>query len=139
MLRTTGSADEVASASKRITLTGSSKISCSQISKVSRNQIVGDSDDSFNGRHSHRFRTKRQYWAYSGLAVETKSSDDYEVVNGRIRRKHKAPLTRGLNRNYSRRLKRVYKGAAQNAKHHRLFSPYYGALLKKDCGPRLRI
>jgi transposase len=77
----------------------------------------------------HRFRTKRQYWAYAGLAVETKSSDDYELFQGRIRRKRKPPLTRGLNRNFSRRLKRVYKGAAQNAKNHRLFKPYYTALL----------
>lgn len=52
----------------------------------------------------HRFRTKRQYWAYTGLAVETKSSDDYEMIHGIIRRKKKMPLTRGLNRNYSRRL-----------------------------------
>jgi transposase len=85
----------------------------------------------------HRFRTKRQYWTYSGLAVETKSSDDYEIINGRIRRKRKFPLTRGLNRNYSRRLKRVYKGAAQNAKHHRLFAPYYAALLERGLRPSL--
>jgi transposase len=57
----------------------------------------------------HRFRTKRQYWAYCGMAVVTKSSDDYEIIQGRIWRKKKAPLTRGLNRNFSRRMKRVYK------------------------------
>jgi len=31
-----------------------------------------------------RFRTKRQFWPYIGLAVVTKSSSDYKEVEGRI-------------------------------------------------------
>jgi transposase len=85
----------------------------------------------------HRFRTRRQYWAYAGLAVVTKSSDDYQIIGSRIYRKKKPPLTRGLNRNFSRRMKRIYKGAAQNAKKHKLFAPYYQRLLADGIRPSL--
>jgi len=63
----------------------------------------------------HRFRTRKQFWTYSGLAVVTKTSAEYEVVNGRLVRSNKRPLVRGLNRNYNRALKEVFKGAAQSA------------------------
>ena len=62
-----------------------------------------------------RFRTKRNLWAYCGLAVVTHSSSDYELVNGQVVRKRRAPMTRGLNRNYNRELKDVFKGAATAA------------------------
>jgi transposase len=62
-----------------------------------------------------RFRTKRQLWAYAGLAVVTQSSADYLVVGGRPVRRRRAPLTRGLNRNHNRVLKDVFKGAATAA------------------------
>jgi len=32
----------------------------------------------------HRFRSKRQFWAYCGLALETRSSADYGFVNGQL-------------------------------------------------------
>ena len=35
----------------------------------------------------HRFRTKRQFWAYCGLALETRDSAEYRVVNGQLERK----------------------------------------------------
>ncbi len=54
-----------------------------------------------------RFRTKRQLWAYSGLAVTTKSSADYRMVKGALRKAGQARVTRGLNANYNRALKRV--------------------------------
>lgn len=63
----------------------------------------------------HRFRTKRQLWPYVGLAVVTRSSADQEIVDGQLRRRKRAPLTRGLNRNYNRVLKDVFKGAANAA------------------------
>ena len=44
-----------------------------------------------------RFRTKRNLWAYAGLAVVTRSSADYVLVDGRPVRRRRAPLTRGLN------------------------------------------
>ncbi len=62
-----------------------------------------------------RFRTKRNLWPYVGLAVVTHSSADEEFVDGRLRRRHKAPLTRGLNRNHHPILKAVFKGAANAA------------------------
>lgn len=62
-----------------------------------------------------RFRTKRNLWAYSGLAVVTVTSSEYEIVDGRARRRRRQPLTRGLNRNHNRVLKNVFKGAATAA------------------------
>jgi transposase len=61
----------------------------------------------------HRFRTKRQFWAYIGLGIVTKTSSEYTVVDGQVRRSNKRPLVRGLNRNYNRALKWVFKGAAK--------------------------
>ena len=57
-----------------------------------------------------RFRTKRQFWTYCGLAGVTRSSDDYRFNDGRLERRSKSVATRGLNHNYNRRLKRVFKG-----------------------------
>jgi hypothetical protein len=62
-----------------------------------------------------RFRTKRNLWAYSGLAVVTASSSDYALVDGRPVRRRRAPMTRGLNRNHNRVVKDVFKGAATAA------------------------
>ncbi len=62
-----------------------------------------------------RFRTKRNLWAYAGLAVVTRSSADYALSNGRPVRRRRAPMTRGLNRNHNRVLKDVLKGAATAA------------------------
>jgi len=62
-----------------------------------------------------RFRTKRNLWAYAGLAVVTRTSAEYEVVAGRPVRRRRAPLTRGLNQNYNRVLKNVLKSAATAA------------------------
>ncbi len=62
-----------------------------------------------------RFRTKRNLWAYAGLAVVTRSSAEYAIIAGRPVRRPRAPLTRGLNRNHNRVLKDVFKGAATAA------------------------
>jgi len=61
----------------------------------------------------HRFRTKKQFWAYCGLAVVTTTSGEYELVNGRVCKSKKRPLVRGLNNNYNRAMKSVFKGAAK--------------------------
>ena len=59
-----------------------------------------------------RFRTKRQFWAYCGLAVVSRSSSDWEPKSeAGFRPKHRS-LTRGLNRNHNPLLKEVFKGAA---------------------------
>ena len=65
----------------------------------------------------HRFRTRRQLWAYSGLAVVTHSSGDHRFEAGKpIRRRVTA--TRGLNHNFHRVLKKVFKQAAFDASIH---------------------
>ena len=63
----------------------------------------------------HRFRSKRQFWGYSGLAVVTRITAEYELVKGRIRRTKRRPALRGLNPNCNRVLKDVFKGAAGTA------------------------
>ncbi len=62
-----------------------------------------------------RFRTKRNLWAYAGLAVVTRSSAEYTIVAGQAVRRRRSPMTRGLNRNHNRVLKDVFKGAATAA------------------------
>lgn len=62
-----------------------------------------------------RFPTKRNLWAYVGLAVVTHSSADHKFVAGRPVRRQRKPLTRGLNRNHNPVIKAVFKGAATAA------------------------
>ena len=45
----------------------------------------------------------------------TRSSGDNEIVDGKVRRRKRAPLTRGLNRNHNPLLKNVFKAAANAA------------------------
>jgi transposase len=63
----------------------------------------------------YRFRTIKQFWKYIGLAVRTTVTAEYEIDEGQTRRSKKKPLSRGLNRNYNRALKEVFKGAAGTA------------------------
>ncbi len=66
----------------------------------------------------HRFRTRRQLWAYSGLAVVTHSSADHRFESGLLVRR-RVTATRGLNHNFHRVLKKVFKQAAFDASLHR--------------------
>ena len=63
----------------------------------------------------HRFRTKRQLWAYSGFAVETHDSGEYRYVRGKPQRNRERITVRGLNHNYNKDLKNLFKGAAISA------------------------
>ena len=58
-----------------------------------------------------RFRTTRQFWSYSGLAIVTRSSSDW-VREGRTWVRKPTTHTRGLNRNRQPELKTIFKGAA---------------------------
>jgi transposase len=60
----------------------------------------------------HRFRTRRQLWSYSGLAVVTHMSSEYEIKAERVVRSRKPIATRGLNRNCNRTLKDIFISAA---------------------------
>jgi hypothetical protein len=62
-----------------------------------------------------RFRTKRNLCAYCGLAVVTHSSSEYALQEGRVVRRQRARLTRGLTRNHNRVLKDLFKAAATAA------------------------
>src|SRR5580704_12548956 len=63
----------------------------------------------------HRFRTKRQLWAYSGLGLKTYSSGEYRYVEGQLRRAKRPVSIRGLNLNHNHDLKNIFKGAAIRA------------------------
>jgi transposase len=80
----------------------------------------------------HRFRTKRQFWPYCGLGVVTLTSSEYVTINGKICRSKKPVGTRGLNRNYNRHLKAIFKDAAQYASHKPPFKQYYDRLIAKN-------
>jgi transposase len=85
----------------------------------------------------HRFRTKRQLWAYCGLAVVTRSSGDYQFREGRAEKRQRAPMTRGLNPNFSHRLKEVFKSAALAGIHRAPFDRCYARLVEKGMRPEL--
>jgi transposase len=76
----------------------------------------------------HRFRTKRQLWAYCGFAVITRSSADYQVSGDKLQRRHQSTQTRGLNPCFSRRLKVAFKGAALEALKTEAFKKMYERL-----------
>jgi transposase len=63
----------------------------------------------------HRFRSKRQFWAYCGLGLETRSSADYQQIEGRLKPSRKKVLIRGLNVDHNHDLKNIFKGAALSA------------------------
>ncbi|HVO81392.1 MAG TPA: transposase [Terriglobales bacterium] len=63
----------------------------------------------------YRFRTKRQFWSYCGLALETRSSADYRFEDGELVRRERACWVRGLNWNHNHELKNVFKSAATTA------------------------
>ena len=86
----------------------------------------------------HRFRTKRQLWAYSGLALETHSSGEYHYVGGQLQRSRKPAALRGLNQNHNHDLKSIFKGAATKASSAPgPFYDFYGALLAKGMKPTM--
>ena len=63
----------------------------------------------------HRFRTKRQLWAYSGFAVETHDSGEYRYVRGKLQRNRERITVRGLNHNHNKDVKNLFKSAAISA------------------------
>src|SRR5258706_6467446 len=87
----------------------------------------------------HRFRTKRQFWSYSGLAVVTRTSGDYEWVEGRTRRRKKAVQTRGLNKNFNRPLKAIFKGAALSAIQTDEFKQFYQRMIDEKIRPEMAL
>jgi transposase len=86
----------------------------------------------------HRFRSKRQFWAYCGLAIETRESAEYRIVNGQVERKNKRALIRGLNWNHNHELKNLFKAAATTATTREgVFREFYLGLLSKGTQPEM--
>jgi transposase len=86
----------------------------------------------------HRFRTKRQFWAYCGLGLETRSSADYRFENGQLLRSKKPVFIRGLNWNHNHDLKNLFKSAATTASARQgPFRTFYEALLAKGALPAM--
>jgi transposase len=79
----------------------------------------------------HRFRTRQQLWSYSGLAVVTHMSSEYEMKEGRVVRSRKPMATRGLNRNCNRRMKDVFIGAATGGTQTEPYRSYLQGLENK--------
>ncbi len=85
----------------------------------------------------HRFRNKRRFWSYCGLAVVTRSSADWvQQANGRM---VWGPViqTRGLNKACNHQLKDVFKGAALSAKRSGPMRDAYEHLLSAGTKPNL--
>jgi transposase len=86
----------------------------------------------------HRFRTKRQLWAYGGLGIETHSSADHRYVDGQLQPSKKQVSLRGLNRNHNHDLKNIFKGAAIIAATKAgPFQEFYDALVAKGIRPEM--
>lgn len=87
----------------------------------------------------HRFRTKRQFWAYCGLALEMRDSGEYRMVDGQVERRKKPAQIRGLNWNHNHELKNLFKAAATSASAcDGVFREFYLGLLRKNMSRRWR-
>jgi transposase len=85
----------------------------------------------------HRFRTKHQLWSYSGLAVITHMSSEYDIRDGHIVRSRKPVATRGLNRNCNRRLKEVFISAATGGSQSEPYRSYLEGLKRRGVRPEM--
>jgi transposase len=85
-----------------------------------------------------RFRSKRQLWAYSGLAVETHDSAQYRYVDGQLQRSKKPQQVRGLNQNHNHAMKDIFKSTALSATLRAgPFQDFYQGLLARGMKPEL--
>jgi hypothetical protein len=86
----------------------------------------------------HRFRTKRQLWAYSGFAVQTYDSGEFRFVRGKLQRNRERITVRGLNHNHNHDLKNLLKGAAISAiQRPGPLQDFYAALVEKGMRPSM--
>src|SRR6202165_5987925 len=86
----------------------------------------------------HRFRTKRQLWAYCGLALQTRSSREYRFTGGQLQPSKRPPVLRGLNVNHNHDLKNLFKSAATHASTStNPLGAFYQNLLAKGMKPAM--
>lgn len=85
----------------------------------------------------HRFRSKRQFWSYCGLAVRTRSSADHQfsaaTCDARVKRQRNARSDARL----QPPLKHVFKSAALTASRYEPFKSCYAELLGRGLRPEL--
>jgi transposase len=85
-----------------------------------------------------RFRTKRQLWTYSGLAIDTRDSAQHRFVDGQLQHSKKPQQLRGLNQNHNHDMKAVFKSAAAMAcGGEGPFHDFYQGLLTKGMEPAM--
>ncbi len=85
----------------------------------------------------HRFRSKRQFWSYCGLGLETRDSGEYRMVNGQVERRRPA-LIRGLNWNHNHEMKNLFKSTATAASVRQgVWREFYLGLLAKGMRPEM--
>jgi hypothetical protein len=86
----------------------------------------------------HRFRSKRQLWAYSGLGIKTHDSAQYRYVDGQRQRSKKPQQLRGLNENHNHQMKELFKSTATSATRGAgPFHEFYANLLAKGMRPEM--
>jgi transposase len=86
----------------------------------------------------HRFRTKRQLWAYSGFALKTHDSGEYRYVRGELRRNRERVTVRGLDKSHNHDLKNLFKSAATSAiARPGPFQDFYATLVAKGMRPSM--
>jgi len=82
----------------------------------------------------HRFRTKRQLWAYGGLGIETRDTQQCQssLCSRATATVEVTVSLRSLNRNHNHELKNIFKGAALIAATKAgPFQEFYAALVAK--------
>jgi transposase len=88
----------------------------------------------------YRFANKGKFWAYIGMAIVLRSSSDWVRSRSGDWVRADVQQTRGLNRNYNRALKDIFKGAATTvigcAKDEPLYR-HYQELLANGTKPNL--
>jgi transposase len=90
-------------------------------------------------QNPHRFRTKRQLWNYSGLALQTRASAEYRYVGGQLERSKKPQQICGLNQNHNHQMKDIFKSAAISACCQAPFREIYENQLAKGAKPEIAV
>jgi transposase len=87
-----------------------------------------------------RFPHKRPFWKACGLAVVTHSSGDYRVDPGTGElRMHRRIRTRGLNHDYNRAFKSIFKSAAKTAIRSGVFKEEYDRRVAEGMRPSMAL
>jgi hypothetical protein len=77
-----------------------------------------------------RFRDKHSLWSYAGFAVVLHETAQFVIRNGKVARRQRRPMSRGLNRNHNAAVKRIFKDMAKDAaRRPGPFQDWYGQRL----------